>query len=108
MKNIDWTELITHDNYKNRLQNTKRNCYSTLHRIRMWQEEGYRMGVYMFGQQIHETDPNNAIPFAQFKMFSKIQEYDVQKCLIFMGESAFHRIKRKVNKMHRKALKLLE
>ena len=69
------------------------------------------MGVYIcLGQQIHETDPKYAMPFAQFKTFSKIQEYtkDVQKCLIFMGES-YHRIKRKAEQSAcEKALKLLE
>ena len=52
--------------------------------------------LYMFGSADTRNESNNAIPFAQFKTFSKIQEYakDVQKCLIFMGES-YHRIKRK-------------
>ena len=114
-KHIDWTELINiDDNYKNRLQvKIQKEFKVTPHYIELEcsEEEGYRMGVYIcLGQQIHETDPDNAIPFAQFKTFSKIQEYtrDVQKCLIFMGES-YHRIKRKAEQdACEKALKLLE
>ena len=100
-KHIDWTDLIsTDDNYKNILQvKIQKEFKVTPHYIELEcpEEEGYRMGVYIcLGQQIHETDPKNAIPFQQFKTFSKVQEYakDVQKCLVFMGES-YHRIKRK-------------
>ena len=101
------------DNFKNILQvKIQKELKVTPHYIELEcpEEERYRMGVYIcLGQQIHETDPKDAIPFQQFKTFSKIQEYakDVQKCLVFMGES-YHRIKRKAEQdACEKALKML-
>lgn len=113
-RHIDWTKLIDNDdNFKNILQvKIQKQFKVTPHYIELEcpEEEGYRMGVYIcLGQQIHETDPKDAIPFQQFKTFSKIQEYakDVQKCLVFMGES-YHRIKRKAEQdACEKALKML-
>lgn len=113
-RHIDWTKLIDNDdNFKNILQvKIQKEFKVTPHYIELEcpEEEGYRMGVYIcLGQQIHETDPKDAIPFQQFKTFSKIQEYakDVQKCLVFMGES-YHRIKRKAEQdACEKALKML-
>tara|TARA_Y100000992_G_scaffold152453_1_gene101666 strand:+ start:10033 stop:11019 length:987 start_codon:yes stop_codon:yes gene_type:complete len=113
-KHIDWTVLIdTDDNFKNRLQvKIQKEFKVTPHYIELEceEEEGYKMGVYIcLGQQIHETSPNNAIPFEQFKVFSKIQEYmkDFDKVLIFMA-SAYHKIKRKAEQMAcEKALEML-
>lgn len=113
-KHIDWTDLISNDdNYKNILQvKIQKEFKVTPHYIELEtdEEEGYKMGVYIcLGQQIHETSPNNAIPFEQFKVFSKIQEYmkDFDKVLIFMA-SAYHKIKRKAEQMAcEKALTLL-
>ena len=113
-KHIDWTDLISNDdNYKNILQvKIQKEFKVTPHYIELEtdEEEGYKMGVYIcLGQQIHETSPNNAIPFEQFKVFSKIQEYmkDFDKVLIFMA-SAYHKIKRKAEQMAcEKALALL-
>lgn len=100
-KHIDWTDLINNDdNFKNILQvKIQKEFKVTPHYIELEtdEEEGYKMGVYIcLGQQIHETSPNNAIPFQQFKVFSKIQEYmkDFDKVLIFMA-SSYHKIKRK-------------
>jgi dsRNA-specific ribonuclease len=114
-KHIDWTELInTDDNYKNILQvKIQKEFKVTPHYIELEceEEEGYQMGVYIcLGQQIHETDPKNAIPFEQFKVFSKVQEYirDFEKVLIFMS-SAYHKIKRKAEQLAcEKALSLLQ
>jgi dsRNA-specific ribonuclease len=113
-KHIDWTDLINNDdNFKNILQvKIQKEFKVTPHYIELEtdEEEGYKMGVYIcLGQQIHETSPNNAIPFQQFKVFSKIQEYmkDFNKVLIFMA-SSYHKIKRKAEQMAcEKALALL-
>ena len=76
-RHIDWTKLIDNDdNFKNILQvKIQKEFKVTPHYIELEcpEEEGYRMGVYIcLGQQIHETDPKDAIPFQQFKTFSKI------------------------------------
>ena len=111
-KHIDWTDLISNDdNYKNILQvKIQKEFKVTPHYIELETDDGYHMGVFIcLGQQIHETSPNNAIPFEQFKVFSKIQEYmkDFDKVLIFMA-SAYHKIKRKAEQMAcEKALALL-
>lgn len=100
-KHIDWTELISNDdNYKNILQvKIQKEFKVTPHYLELEtnEEEGYHMGVYIcLGQQIHETSPNKAIPFENFKSFDSIKNYmeTNEKVLIFMT-SAYHKIKRK-------------
>lgn len=104
-RHIDWVELIKNDdNYKNILQvKIQKEFKVTPHYIELnvTDEEGYHMGVFLcVGDQIHNMNTSNAIPYADFGSFDAIQQYITQneKVLVFLGEG-LHKIKKKAEQM---------
>jgi len=59
------------------------------------------MGVYLrIGIELHNVDPNNALPFTHFGTFAKLQELLIEKgfIFIFLGSSS-HKIKKKAEQV---------
>ena len=64
-------------------------------------EEGYHMGVYMcLGNQIHEVDVKDAIPYINLGSYDAIHKYVGLhgKILVYMG-SGKHKIKKKAEQL---------
>ena len=104
-RHIDWVKLIKNDdNFKNILQvKIQKEFKVTPHYIELnvTDEEGYHMGVFLcVGDQIHNMDTSNAIPYTEFGSFDTIQQYIAQneKVLVFLGEG-LHKIKKKAEQM---------
>lgn len=113
-KHVDWKLIDEDDNFKNILQvKIQKEFKVTPHYIELPHEhdEGYYMGVYLcLGQQIHETNPNNAICYSKLKTFSAIHTYleTHGKILVFLSDG-YHRIKRKAEQAAcETAIKLLD
>lgn len=104
-RHIDWVKLIKNDdNFKNILQvKIQKEFKVTPHYVELnvTDEEGYHMGVFLcVGDQIHNMDTSNAIPYTEFGSFDAIQQYIAQneKVLVFLGEG-LHKIKKKAEQM---------
>ena len=104
-RHIDWVELIKNDdNFKNILQvKIQKEFKVTPHYIELnvTDEEGYHMGVFLcVGDQIHNMNTSNAIPYSDFGSFDSIQQYLTHndKVLVFLGEG-LHKIKKKAEQM---------
>lgn len=104
-RHIDWVELIKNDdNYKNILQvKIQKEFKVTPHYIELnvTDEEGYHMGVFLcVGDQIHNMNTSNSIPYTDFGSFDAIQQYITQneRVLVFLGEG-LHKIKKKAEQM---------
>ena len=100
-RHIDWVELIKNDdNYKNILQvKIQKEFKVTPHYVELnvTEEEGYHMGVFLcVGDQIHNVNIEDAIPFDTFGSFQKITDYleTTNKVLVFLGQG-IHKIKKK-------------
>jgi len=104
-KHVDWMKLIsTDDNFKNILQvKIQKEFKTTPDYIELTYDvdRGYNMGVYLrIGIELHNVDPNNALPFTHFGTFAKLQELLIEKgfIFIFLGSSS-HKIKKKAEQV---------
>lgn len=104
-KHINWIELIQQDNnYKNLLQvSLQKEFKVTPEYVELDYdvEEGYHMGVYMcLGNQIHEVDVKDAIPYINLGSYDAIHKYVGLhgKILVYMG-SGKHKIKKKAEQL---------
>ena len=102
-KHVNWNDLINNDdNYKNILQvKIQKEFKVTPNYVEMEEydpEIGYTMGVYIcLGQQIHEVNIEDAIPFRSLGTFEKVHEILTDnngKAFIFLSKSV-HKIKKK-------------
>tara|TARA_Y100000389_G_C17459382_1_gene520538 strand:+ start:2157 stop:3155 length:999 start_codon:yes stop_codon:yes gene_type:complete len=101
-KHVNWDELIRNDdNFKNILQvKIQKEFKVTPHYLELTEhdtETGYHMGVYIcIGQEIHEVDIREAIPFKKLKSFDKMKEIieKDEKIFVFLASST-HKIKKK-------------
>lgn len=102
-KHVDWNILIdTDDNFKNILQVKIQKEFKVtpnyLETVEYDPENGYSMGVYIcLGQQIHEVNIEDAIPFRELGHFERIHDVASQndgKAFIFLAKS-LHKIKKK-------------
>ena len=102
---IDWSKLLkTDDNYKNQLQVKIQKEFKITPdylEIKHDLENGYEMGVFLcIGQNIWETNLNNALNFSEFKTFLNIQNYleNNEKVFILLGKG-IHKIKKKAEQI---------
>lgn len=100
-KYVDWTDIVnTDDNYKNKLQVIIQKEFKiTPHYLEleeMSEEQGYFMGVFLcLGQQIHETNIENAYNINEFNDFNHVKETaTINPVLILLGKG-IHKIKKK-------------
>ena len=102
---IDWSKLLkTDDNYKNQLQVKIQKEFKITPdylEIKHDLENGYEMGVFLcIGQNIWETNLDNALNFSEFKTFLNIQNYleNNEKVFILLGKG-IHKIKKKAEQI---------
>ena len=112
---VDWITLIkTDDNFKNKLQVAIQKEFKTTpdyieisHNV----DTGYEMGVFIcLGQEVYSLKSSDALHFAKFKTFDKVQEHFKEhgKVFIFMAKG-IHKIKKKAEQMAcEEALKLIK
>ena len=100
-KHVDWMNLIQNDdNFKNILQvKIQKNFKVTPHYMDIEEynaETGYHMGVFLcLGQQIHETNIENAYNINEFNDFNHVKETaTINPVLILLGKG-IHKIKKK-------------
>ncbi len=113
-KHVDWVSLINNDdNYKNILQVKIQKEFKVTPEyleISYNADDGYEMGVYIcLGQNVHETNTNNAISYSKFGSFERIKnELNKEtKLLVFLASSK-HKIKKKAEQdACDKALKII-